>query len=761
MIPARSSLIQTAGLLSARYSPNRITIRFFSKKVDIGGLKVDSTLAAVVEKEIAPGTGIEPAAFWASVAEGIKEFGPRTKQILKKRDDIQEKIDKWHQERKGKPVNMAEYKPFLQSIGYLVPEGGPFQVQTANVDPEIATVSGPQLVCPIDNARFILNAANARWGSLLDAVYGTDVVSEEGGATKGSTYNPVRGAKVFEFVHKVLGDVFPLTSGGYGDVTGFQIKDGKLIVQIGSSTATLKKPEAFFGYNLNADGTPASILLKNNGLHMEIVIDKSSGVGKTHKAGIKDVVVESALSAIADCEDSVAAVDGQDKAACYKNWAGLMKGTLSAGFVKDGKTLDRGLNPDRTWTSPAGGKVTLPGRAVLLVRNVGMHLVTDAVTLPDGSPVPEHILDAYVTSFASAHDIRPATPGKFKNSRTGSSYIVRPKMHGPEEVQLACDLFTRVESHLKLPPLSIKMGIMDEERRTSVNLKEALRVASQRVAFINTGFLDRTGDEIHTSMEAGPFPTKAALRNLVWLKAYEDNNVDVGLSCGLNGKGQIGKGMWAAPDSMKAMVEQKIGHPMSGASTAWVPSPTAATLHALHYHAVDVTVRQAALKGRAPAKVEDILTVPAFPVGTKLPYDEATIKKELDSCSQGILGYVVRWIGQGIGCSKVPDLDDVSLMEDRATCRISSQLITNWLRHGIVTEEQVIASFHRMAAVVDRQNQGDAKYRKMSPSFESIEYRAALDLVMGGRQFPNGYTEFALVARRREFKGVDGPRSKL
>jgi len=663
-------------------------------------------------------------------------------------------------------LDMVEYKAFLQSIGYLVPEGPSFAVTTANVDPEIATVAGPQLVCPIDNARFILNAANARWGSLLDALYGTDVIDEADGAAKGSSYNPVRGAKVFAMVHKVLSDTFPLTAGDYGGAAAFELRDGRLAVvpKAGGPAAGLRSPEQFVGYTAAPDGSLTSVLLRNRGLHVEIQIDRNSAVGKGHAAGVKDVVLESALTAIADCEDSVAAVDGQDKAACYRSWAGLMRGTLTADILKAGRPVARGLNPDRVWASPAGPgapPVVLPGRAVLLVRNVGIHLYTDAVTTADGAPIPEHILDAFLTSFGSLLDFRPA-PGaaRTRNSRSGSSYIVRPKMHGPEEVAMACDLFASVEKALAMPPLTIKMGIMDEERRMSVNLKEALRVSASRVAFINTGFLDRTGDEIHTSMEAGPFPTKADLRKQIWLKAYEDNNVDVGLSCGLApGHGQIGKGMWAAPDSMKQMLLEKIGHPMSGASTAWVPSPTAATLHALHYHAVDVNARQQALKGRAPARVEDILTVPAAPAGSPPPADAAAIRKELDSCAQGILGYVVRWVGQGVGCSKVPDADDVPLMEDRATCRISSQLLANWLRHGVVTEPEVLEAFHRMAAVVDRQNAGDPRYGPMAPSFTSIEFRAALDLVLAGRAAANGYTEFGLVAKRREFKA--GPRPKL
>jgi len=652
---------------------------------------------------------------------------------------------------------MVEYKAFLQSIGYLVPEGPAFQVTTSNVDPEIATIAGPQLVCPIDNARFILNAANARWGSLLDAFYGTDVIGEEDGATKGSSYNPVRGAKVFALVHKTLGDIFPLTAGDYDQAAGFELRDGRLAVRLQSGAyAALRSPDQFAGYLAGPDGALKSVLLRNRGLHVEIQIDRTSAVGKGHAAGVKDVVLESALSAIADLEDSVAAVDGQDKAACYRNWAGLMKGTLTAGLVKAGKTVDRGMNADRVWTAPGGPgapPVTLPGRVVLWVRNVGMHLLTDAVTTADGAPIPEHVLDAYVLSLASCHDLRPAAagPARPRNSRTGSAYMVRPKMHGPEEVALACDLFSSAEKALGLPPLTLKMGIMDEERRTSVNLKECLRVSAGRVAFINTGFLDRTGDEIHTSMEAGPFPPKGELKKKIWIKAYEDSNVDVGLACGLAGRGQIGKGMWAAPDSMRQMLAEKIGHPLSGANTAWVPSPTAATIHALHYHAVDVAARQAELRGRAAAKVEDILTVPAVPAGTP-PCDAAAIGREVDSCAQGILGYVVRWVGQGVGCSKVPDLDDVSLMEDRATCRISSQLLTNWLRHGVVTEQQVVASFHKMAAVVDRQNAGDPRYRNMAPACSSVEFRAALDLVLEGRSAPNGYTEFGLTKRRREFK---------
>jgi len=742
----RVALPQLGRVAPRRAAGNLLLFRMLSARVDFGNLKVDAKLAALVKDEIAPGTGVDVAAFWASFDKLMSDLGPKNAALLKKRDDLQKKIDDWHLANKGAPKDMAEYKAFLTDIGYLVPPKTDFTVGTANVDPEIASVPGPQLVCPIDNARFILNAANARWGSLLDALYGTDVISKEGGAEPGKSYNPVRGAKVFDELHKLLDEIFPLAGGSYADATLFAVKDGKLVVTIDGSETGLKDAAQFAGFN-ETGGAVSSVLLKNNGLHFDVVIDREHPVGKAHKAGVRDVVAESATSAIADCEDSVAAVDAEDKITCYRNWNGLMRGTLSASMDKGGKTVVRGMNPDRVYTTPSGGSLTLPGRVVLLVRNVGFHIYTDAVTY-NGEKVPEHFLDAFVTALCSKNDLVDR-PG-LKNSRTGSMYLVKPKMHGPEEVALATELFGRTEEALGLPHQTIKMGIMDEERRTSTNLGACMYEAKDRVAFINTGFLDRTGDEIHTSFEAGPFLPKDEIKKQVWIKAYEDNNVDTGIAVKLSGKGQIGKGMWAAPDNMKQMLKEKIGHPMAGANTAWTPSPTAATLHALHYHRCDVFARQAEIAKRPMAKVEDILTIPLLT--RKLNAEE--VQKELDNNIQGLLGYVVRWVGQGVGCSKVPDIHDVQLMEDRATLRISSQHVANWIAHGVTTKEQVMETMYKMAAIVDQQNANDPNYVPMSPNFDGIEFQAACDMIFLGKETPNGLTEATLIRRRREHKAA-------
>jgi len=666
-----------------------------AQRVNVAGLSVDAGLVELITQEVLPGTGVDKDAWFEAFGDIVRELGPQNKALLAKRDALQKQIDDYHKASKG-PVDMVPYKAFLTKIGYLVPEGAPFKISSTKVDPEIALVAGPQLVCPIDNPRFMLNAANARWGSMMDALYGTDVIEEEGGATRGKGYNRVRGAKVFEETHKLLDEFFPLDGASYADVASFAIKDGKLVATVDGKELALKSPEKFAGYNAKGSDL-SSVLLRNHGLHFDILIDREDAVGKDHKAGVKDVMVESALSAIGDCEDSVAAVDAGDKVVCYRNWLGLMKGTLGVEVKKGNSTVTRTLNPDRVYTAPDGkGEISVPGRVVLLVRNVGLHVYTDAVTTAEGDNIPENFLDCMMTATCMLHDIKGTH--KYKNSRTGSGYIVRPKMHGPEEVELANELFLRTEAALGMPPNTLKMGIMDEERRTSVNLFEAMRPASARLAFINTGFLDRTGDEIHTSFEAGPFLPKDEIKKQVWIKAYEDNNVDAGFRTHLSGKGQIGKGMWAAPDNMKQMLKEKIGHPMAGANTAWVPSPTAATLHALHYHRCLVQTRQEELKSRAAAKVEDILTIPLL--NRKLDPEE--VQQELDNNAQGILGYVVRWVGQGVGCSKVPDMHDVQLMEDRATLRISSQHIANWLYHGVCTDTQVLETLRRMAAVVDR-----------------------------------------------------------
>ena len=718
-----------------------------SQRIEESGLQVAKPIHDLVNQEILPGTGIDETVFWTGFAAILAEFGPRNKALLDKRDQLQAQIDQWHVANSD-GFEFTQYKAFLQEIGYLVPEGGDFAVSPENVDTEIAVQAGPQLVVPIMNARFALNAVNARWGSLYDALYGNDVISEEEGAEKAGAYNPVRGQRVIDYGRDFLDGAAPLSSGSHHQATRYAVVEGHLKVQLeGGNNTTLQVPEQLSGY-LGDAGNPSSILIKNNNLHLELQVDKSHQIGVSDKAGVKDIVLESALTTIMDCEDSVAAVDADDKALAYGNWLGLIKGTLKETITRGDTDFVRSMNADLTYTGADGSELTLNGRSLMFIRNVGHLMTNPAILDAQGNEIPEGIMDGVISSLISLHDIN--NQSKLTNSAAGSIYIVKPKMHGPEEVAFTNDLFNAIENLLGLTRHTIKVGIMDEERRTSVNLKECIRAAQGRVVFINTGFLDRTGDEIHTSMLAGAFALKGDLKKMPWITAYEDQNVDVGLACGLKGKAQIGKGMWAIPDNMAEMMTVKIGHPKAGANTAWVPSPTAATLHAIHYHQIDVPALQEQLKNRVRANVDDILTIPLLG-DQSLTAEE--IQLELDNNVQGMLGYVVRWVEQGVGCSKVPDINNVGLMEDRATLRISSQHVANWLHHGICSSEQVMETLKRMAVVVDGQNSGDPEYVAMSTNFDtSLAFSAACDLVYKGLEQPSGYTEPLLHSYRLKVK---------